>query len=237
MWCTAHLCDAVKGHSCWLSCLLCLCLHPPSGSWVQRLPADKADQCWERLLQIGQICQTGGDALFSETPTSRLVTHSSVPSIDPFLNVWMACRAARGRRCWTTFTTSCTGRVRPCWVWARWGRRTSWRTAGTAACLNPLRWAQFFLKTHTEVHLAIFWQLSDIYVISVTNRRTQTNVTGLSESQSAKPFCCFAWRWDLHAEELMIKKSNPPSLLCLDLLIFFIIAYWISKIQVTVNKQ
>lgn len=46
------------------------------GPRVSRLPADKADQCWKRLLQIWQIRQTGGDTRthsYTKTPQHAFV--------------------------------------------------------------------------------------------------------------------------------------------------------------------
>lgn len=51
------------------------------GPRVSRLPADKADQCWKRLLQIWQIRQTGGDTrAHSYTKTGSMPSFRSADS-------------------------------------------------------------------------------------------------------------------------------------------------------------
>lgn len=127
----------------------------PPGSGVSRLPADKADQCWKRLLQIRQIRQTRGDTRSrshtQNTPARRqsllsfVHNHHDNRPPDACLHelcvcVWTGSRGERELRCWTTSTTSCTGRARPRWVWARPGRKTSWRTGDTEVCWSPSRW-------------------------------------------------------------------------------------------------
>lgn len=120
------------------------------GPRVSRLPADKADQCWKRLLQIWQIRQTGGDTRthsYTKTPQHAFVPLCRfIPNCfpDAFLLVcvcvWTDFRGEHEPRCWTISTTSCTDRVKARLVWARSERRTSLRTGDTEACWSPSRW-------------------------------------------------------------------------------------------------
>lgn len=63
----------------------------PPGSWVSRLPADKADQCWKRLLQVGQICQTRGDA-HTHTLTVKTVWVAAAQLLHQHDATWVVSR-------------------------------------------------------------------------------------------------------------------------------------------------
>lgn len=78
-------------------CSMCIYLYSSSssssGTRISGLPAHQADECGERLLQVGQVCQTGGQQL----------------SRDAFRDLWM-CRTAHHHPC--LFVSVCGPQVR-----------------------------------------------------------------------------------------------------------------------------
>lgn len=144
------------------------------GPRVSRLPADKADQCWKRLLQIWQIRQTGGDTRahsYTKTPQHAFVPLCRfIPNHfpDAFLLVCVCvCEPISGAN-----TSRAAGQsprraaqTESKRAWSGPGRRGG--QAWERGTRRPAGVLQGEHEPRQKVHRSILSQLCDIYLITV----------------------------------------------------------------------